>query len=294
MDDPTTVEADRLIHLRLVLAAAADQPRDEDAKGEPLITRIWQGNSAESVIEVGPDSAVRTLKDRIREMANPKEGQTVSFDMSTHAGDFRVVWMNVALKEGPCNIVVAQSTDDLYGELHELLWGIVLTACVVIIAVIVVLGASAQDVRAATTRAATFVENTHWQSGQTGSMQCGLRAVPADSEGVLFTLVDHPAVRLETIDALLRADVRGDSETGKLKHAPPRLRVPVYQGRNGHPIWFSRGLIREFLAIEESGAARDVVRTHSGETEFVDVDDAGVVADIDDPAAYRALIEAES
>ena len=159
--------------------------------------------------------------------------------------------------------------------------------------VIVVLGASAQDVRAATTRAATFVENTHWQSGQTGSMQCGLRAVPADSEGVLFTLVDHPAVRLETIDALLRADVRGDSETGKLKHAPPRLRVPVYQGRNGHPIWFSRGLVAEFLALPESGSARDVVRAHAIVTELVSVDDPGVVADIDDPAAYRDLLEAE-
>ena len=159
--------------------------------------------------------------------------------------------------------------------------------------VIVVLGASAQDVRAATTRAATFVENTHWQSGQTSSMQCGLRALPADVDGVLFTLVDHPAVRTETIDALLQADVTGGAETGKLKHAPPRLRVPRYQGRNGHPIWFSRGLISELLALAESGAARDVVRAHAAEIEFVDVDDAGVLADIDDPAAYRALLEAE-
>jgi CTP:molybdopterin cytidylyltransferase MocA len=159
--------------------------------------------------------------------------------------------------------------------------------------VIVVLGAAAQDVRAATRRTATFVENEHWESGQTSSMQCGLRAVPVDAEGVLFTLVDHPAVRMETIDALLGAGVRGDAETGKLKHAPPRLRVPRYQGRNGHPIWFSRGLIPEFLALAESGAARDVVRAHVGVTEFVSVDDPGVLADIDDPAAYRALLEAE-
>ena len=161
--------------------------------------------------------------------------------------------------------------------------------------VIVVLGAAAQDVRAATSRAAAFVENELWESGQTSSMQCGLRAVPDEATGVLFTLVDHPAVRMETIDALLEADVRGGAETGKLKHAPPRppLRVPVYRGRNGHPIWFSRGLISEFLALPESGAARDVVRAHASVTDFVNVDDPGVLADIDDPAAYRALIEAE-
>jgi len=158
--------------------------------------------------------------------------------------------------------------------------------------VIVVLGAAAQQVRAATKRTAAFVENEHWESGQTGSMQCGLRTVPVDAEGVLFTLVDHPAVRMETIDALLRAGVRGGAETGKLKHAPP-LRVPVYHGRNGHPIWFSRGLIRESLALTESGAARDVVRAHAAEIEYLDVEDPGVLADIDDPAAYRALLEAE-
>jgi CTP:molybdopterin cytidylyltransferase MocA len=145
--------------------------------------------------------------------------------------------------------------------------------------VIVVLGAAARQVRAATRRAATFVENESWQRGQTSSMQCGLRAVPAAADGVLFTLVDHPAVTMKTIDALLDA-------------GGPLLRVPRYQGRNGHPSWFSRALIAEFLALDDSGAARDVVRAHADETEFVDVDDPGVLADIDDPAAYRALLEA--
>jgi len=155
--------------------------------------------------------------------------------------------------------------------------------------VIVVVGAAAPEIRRGTTRTATFVENERWQSGQTSSMQCGLRAVPPDAAGVLFTLVDHPAVAMETIDALLEASVAG---TGRKTAERPALCVPRYQGRNGHPIWFSRGLIAEFLALAESGAARDVVRAHANETEFVDVDDAGVVTDIDDPAAYRGLIEA--
>ena len=147
--------------------------------------------------------------------------------------------------------------------------------------VIVVLGAAAKDVRLATRRVAMFVENANWQSGQTSSMQCGLRSLPEGVKGVLFTLVDHPAVNLETVEALLK-------ETS----ASPLLRVPRYRARNGHPIWFSRQLIPEFLALPESAAARDVVRAHAGETRFIDVGDPGVLADIDDPAAYRALLEA--
>jgi molybdenum cofactor cytidylyltransferase len=147
--------------------------------------------------------------------------------------------------------------------------------------VIVVLGAEAERIRAGggTTGhpAATFVVNPDWARGQTTSMQCGLGAVPPEADGVLFTLVDHPAVRPATIDALL---------------AGPRatlLRVPRYHARRGHPIWFSREIVGEFLALPETGAARDVVRRHAAQTEFLDVDDPGILADIDDPEAYRGL-----
>jgi molybdenum cofactor cytidylyltransferase len=146
--------------------------------------------------------------------------------------------------------------------------------------VIVVLGAGAGEIRARFNGPAHIVVNDDWRGGQTSSMQCGLRAVPADAEGVLFTLVDHPAVAPETVRALLAG-------TG-------RIRVPRYEGRRGHPIWFSRDLIPEFLAIPSTGAARDVVRAHAAETQFLDVQDCGILADIDDAAAYRALIGADA
>ena len=151
--------------------------------------------------------------------------------------------------------------------------------------VIVVLGASAEEIRAGIRRPATFVYNERYRLGQTTSMQCGLRAVPPGTEGVLFTLVDHPAVAHATIDALTFP--AGTDSTF-------RLRVPRHGGRRGHPVWFSGGLIPEFLALPEDGAARDVVRAHASETEFLDVDDAGILADIDDPEAYRVLVGADA
>ena len=97
---------------------------------------------------------------------------------------------------------------------------------------------------------------------------------------MLFTLVDHPAVSAATVGRLLAPA------------GAARLRVPRYRGRNGHPIWFSRALVREFLALPEDGAARDVVRAHAAETEFLDVDDPGVAADIDNPEDYARLLGA--
>jgi CTP:molybdopterin cytidylyltransferase MocA len=149
--------------------------------------------------------------------------------------------------------------------------------------VIVTLGAAAEEIRARAARPAEFVLNPDYARGQLSSMQCGLRAVPPEADGVLFTLVDHPAVSRNTIDALLAPGVSQDDAL---------LRVPRYRGRRGHPVWFSRELTPEFLALPESGAARDVVRLHAGRTAFLDLDDPGIVADIDDPAAYRSLIGA--
>jgi molybdenum cofactor cytidylyltransferase len=150
--------------------------------------------------------------------------------------------------------------------------------------VIVVLGAAAEEILAGTrlrrgdrTEAYRTVINESYLSGQTSSMQCGLRAVPADADGILFTLVDHPAVSPATIDALLQPPL-------------PLIRVPRFAGERGHPVWFRREMAAEFLALPPDGAANSVVRAHRAQTEFVDVDDPGVVADIDDATAYRELL----
>jgi molybdenum cofactor cytidylyltransferase len=157
--------------------------------------------------------------------------------------------------------------------------------------VIVVLGAGAEEIRNSVRGPATFVVNPDWERGQTSSLQCGLTAIPAEAGGVLFTLVDHPAVDAGTIEALLQANPSRD-RGGAVASVEPLIRIPRHQGRRGHPIWFSRRLIPEFLAVLEPRTAKDVVHAHRLETTFLDLDDPGIVADIDDPAAYRALVEA--
>ena len=143
--------------------------------------------------------------------------------------------------------------------------------------VIAVLGGHAAEIRAAVRRSAVFVLNPDYERGMLGSLQCGLRAVPPGASAVLFTLVDHPAVAETTLDALLSP--AGDA----------LLRVPRYRGKRGHPIWFQASLIAEFLSSPAGATARDIVAAHAAETEYLDLDDPGILADIDDPTAYREL-----
>jgi molybdenum cofactor cytidylyltransferase len=145
--------------------------------------------------------------------------------------------------------------------------------------VVVVLGARAEAVRAGVRRGAVFVINADYQMGQLSSMQCGLRAVPEPAGGVLFTLVDHPNVSPSTVAGLLHME----------EARVPLLRIPRYEGRRGHPIFFSAQLIPEFLALPPEAAARDVVLRHAAEIEYLDVPDPGILDDVDDPEAYRRI-----
>ncbi len=143
--------------------------------------------------------------------------------------------------------------------------------------VIVVLGAEAEAVRAGARRApaAVFVVHPNFREGQFSSLQCGLRAVPPGAEGVLVTLVDHPAVKRGTLARLLAGS------------AP--LRIPRHAGRRGHPLYLSASLIPEFLALAPQASAREVLNHHQAELEYVDVDDRGVLEDIDEPRDYQRL-----
>ena len=148
--------------------------------------------------------------------------------------------------------------------------------------IIVVLGAHANVIREGSARASqvTFVVNERYRDGQLSSLQCGLRAVPVEAAGVIFTPVDFPRVLADTVAGVVAAFLRGGGSG---------LAIPRFQGRRGHPVCAARRLIPEFLALPVEAQAREIVHRHAAEACYVDVDDPGILRDVDDPEAYRSL-----
>ncbi len=142
--------------------------------------------------------------------------------------------------------------------------------------VVVVLGHNADRIRTAVAPrpGLEFVVNAYYKAGQLSSLQAGIAALPREAPAALVALVDHPAVAASTLDALLA-------------HASAPLVVPRYQGRRGHPVVFSRALLDELAALPPSATAKQVVAAHPAL--YLDVDDPGVLRDIDTPADYQAL-----
>jgi len=145
---------------------------------------------------------------------------------------------------------------------------------------VVVLGRDARDIQAGVKSpgAARFIINAQWELGQLSSLQCGLAAL-SSVDTIFFTPVDCPAVELETPAALLASFEPG-----------LRFVIPRFEGRHGHPVLFDATLTSEFLDLGPDAAARDVVHRHIASTRYVDVDDPGILRDIDEPADYQALV----
>jgi molybdenum cofactor cytidylyltransferase len=149
--------------------------------------------------------------------------------------------------------------------------------------VIVVLGYHADALRQAIPQTARVVINPDPGRGQLSSLQTGLIALPAEVDGFAFIPVDSPAVEPDTVAQL----ARGFEE----RRASTLLVIPRQSGRRGHPVIAAGSIAAEFLALPPTAEARDIVHAHVDRTEYVDVDDAGIFTDVDDPEAYRRLKE---
>ncbi len=144
---------------------------------------------------------------------------------------------------------------------------------------LVVLGYDAERIQGTIAHKPDIVLNPDPSRGMFSSLQCGLRSLPARIEAAIFTPVDYPAIRADTVAALARAyqQFRG-----------PVTR-PRYDGERGHPVCISRQVIDELLALPVTAQARDLIHAYRPQTEYVEVNDAGILADVDVPEDYRRL-----
>jgi molybdenum cofactor cytidylyltransferase len=147
--------------------------------------------------------------------------------------------------------------------------------------IVVVLGHHAEEIqRKVKIGSAQVVLNPDYRSGQTSSLQAGLRALMADDpEAIVFCLVDHPAVSPETVSRLVAT----------FRDCGAPVVIPTYQGRRGHPVLIGRQVFAELLELACDAGADSVVRRYRPATQFVEVEDEGVVVDVDDRESYALL-----
>jgi molybdenum cofactor cytidylyltransferase len=124
------------------------------------------------------------------------------------------------------------------------------------------------------------VENPDYPLGMLTSLQAGLRVVPNEAEAVFFTLVDHPAISVSTVDALMRSEAL--------------IAIPRFDNTRGHPVLIRRAIFEEFLEEPPASKVRDVIDRRAAEIAYIEVGDPGISDDVDDPALYEKLLAREA
>jgi molybdenum cofactor cytidylyltransferase len=107
------------------------------------------------------------------------------------------------------------------------------------------------------------------ERGMGASLAAGVHA-SADADGWIVALADMPWVAPETIEAVARRLDEGAS-----------IAVPLYRGQRGHPVGFGAVHGPRLAALDGDVGARALLASPALTT--IEVDDAGVLADVDTP-----------
>ncbi|HEY7625325.1 MAG TPA: nucleotidyltransferase family protein [Candidatus Limnocylindria bacterium] len=141
--------------------------------------------------------------------------------------------------------------------------------------VIVVVGRDARadlerDVNAMLDPRVRPVENPDPARGMFSSIQEG--AAEAQGDAILVMPGDMPFVSPETVGAVIAAYERR-----------PAIISPRYRGKRGHPVALPASLRDEIRSAESTLTLHDVIRRHQDLRLDLDLDDPGVVRDVDRP-----------
>jgi len=115
----------------------------------------------------------------------------------------------------------------------------------------------------------TFCPDAH--AGMGASLAHGARAA-AGADAVIIALADMPWIEPATLQAVADA----------LRRAEP-LVVPRHRGRRGHPVGFGRVHLPALTSLGNDEGAREVIASAPA-IHWIDVDDPGVLRDVDTPA----------
>jgi CTP:molybdopterin cytidylyltransferase MocA len=125
-----------------------------------------------------------------------------------------------------------------------------------------------------------LVINPDPSRGQVSSLRCALEALPA-AAGLIVVLVDQGTLHSGSVAVVREA----------LGEAGATVVVACHQGQRGHPLGFRREMFEALRSPAADGGARAVVEQaeRAGRLRLLELDDPGVVRNLNTPEAYAAF-----
>lgn len=123
-----------------------------------------------------------------------------------------------------------------------------------------------------------MVINDRAELGMGRSIAAGIGA-SKDSDGWCILPADMPAIPTTVTRAIVAA-LRNGAD----------IVAPFYRQRRGHPVGFCKWFRQDLLALAGDSGARSILDAHPDQLIRLDVEDAGILKDIDTPQDYSKIV----
>jgi molybdenum cofactor cytidylyltransferase len=146
---------------------------------------------------------------------------------------------------------------------------------------ILVLGANSDALRSQIKPGISLVvENPDFACGYGSSLQVGLKKLNKPCAGAMFLLGDQPLLSTKTIEKLIVA----------FQKEPERWVAPSWNGQRGNPVITPASWFDKIFALTGDIGPRKHLKDPAANLKLINVDDRGVILDIDSPEDYEYLL----
>ena len=125
-----------------------------------------------------------------------------------------------------------------------------------------------------------FAHNSEFAEGLSTSLRVGIAALPAGIDGALVALGDMPRVTAAEVQRLIAAFNPLEGRA---------ICVPTRRGKRGNPVLWARQFFPEMQEVAGDVGARHLIGAHPEMVAEVEMDEDGVLTDIDTPQALAKL-----
>jgi len=125
-----------------------------------------------------------------------------------------------------------------------------------------------------------LVVNESYEEGMTSSFKAGLKQIK-HAEAAFLVLGDQLILEPKFLNVMIEAMQRPGGKA--------LIVSPIYKGKKGHPLLFSKNLFNEILNLKESEVIRDVVHRHINQLLTIN-QPKWTIMDIDTPEDFADAV----
>jgi molybdenum cofactor cytidylyltransferase len=189
-------------------------------------------------------------------------------------------------------VILAAGTSTRMGRAKQLLplGGTTVLACTIdnvrsagLDQIVLVLGAGAEAIRRQLPQSLLeglkVVVNQAYAQGMASSLREGLSALHPQTGAALIILGDQPFIRPQTLHEIMAGYHRSGAQ----------IVIPSHQGERGNPVLLGRSVFSEVMTLDGDTGCRAIFANHLEAILKVEVEDPGILLDIDDQDDYDRL-----